>query len=142
MRTRSALLCLCVAAILGTPALSGESRKIGELELTLGGLSATVTPANPVIPKNLQGGVQIVVQSGGTTLTAAQLATFLGGPFQVQGVYSGPGLPQAVDVPQAGGAASPDPLVLVLPAVTESGDYSLSNLRFVVGGKCSHTEAR
>lgn len=134
LRTRSALLCLCVAAVLGAPALSGQPRKIGELELTLGGLSATVTPANPVIPKNLQGGVQIVVQSGGTTLTAAQLATFLGGPFQIQGVYSGPGLPQAVDVPQAGGAVSSDPLVLVLPAVTESGDYTLSNLRFVVGG--------
>lgn len=122
--------------VLGAPALWGQSapRKIGELELTLGGLTATVTPANPVIPKNLQGGVQIVVQSGGTTLTAAQLATFLGGPFQIQGVYSGPGLPQAVDVPQAGGAVSSDPLVLVLPAVTESGDYTLSNLRFVVGG--------
>jgi hypothetical protein len=134
LRTRSALLCLCFAAVLGAPALSGQPRKIGELELTLGGLTATVTPANPVIPKNLQGGVQIVVQSGGTALTAAQLATFLGGSFQVQGVYSGPGLPQAVDVPQAGGAVSSDPLVLVLPAVTESGDYTLSNLRFVVGG--------
>ncbi len=108
-------------------------RKIGELELTLGGLAATVTPANPVIPKNLQGGVQIVVRSGGTALTAAQVAQFLGGPFQVQGVYSGPGLPQAVDVPAAGSPSS-DPLVLVLPAVTASGDYTLSNLRLVVGG--------
>lgn len=136
MRIRSAFLCLCVAVALSGSALSGQSlpRKIGELELTLGGLSATVTPANPVIPKNLQGGVQVVVRSGGTTLTAAQVAQFVGGSFQLQGVYSGPGLPQAVDVPEAGTPSS-DPLVLVLPAVTTSGDYTLSNLRFVVGGR-------
>ena len=130
------LLSAAVVVAVSASALAGEAapREIGELELTLGGLSAAVTPANPVIPKNLAGGVQIVVRSGGATLTAAQVAQFLGGPFTVQGVYAGPGLPQAVDVPVAGAPAA-DPLVLVLPAVTESGDYTLSNLRFVVGGR-------
>ncbi len=136
MLARSGLLSLCAfVAASGALAADAPPRKIGELELTLGGLSATVSPANPTIPKNLAGGVQIVVRSGGAMLDAAHVAALLGGPFQVQGVYSGPGLPQAVDVPVAGGPASSDPLVLVLPPVTASGDYTLSSLRFVVAGK-------
>ena len=97
MRFRSILLGWCaLVAWSATGTAETPPRKIGELELTLGGLSATVTPANPVIPKNLAGGVQVVVRSGGSTLSAAQVAQLLGGPFTVQGVYSGPGLPQAV----------------------------------------------
>ncbi|HSF38175.1 MAG TPA: hypothetical protein VLT87_00195, partial [Thermoanaerobaculia bacterium] len=132
MRSRSAFVLAFLVVFLCASALPGQPqpRKIGELELTIGGISATVTPANPVIPKNLQGGVRIVVRSGGTALTAEQVAQFLGGAFEVQGVYSGPGLPQAVDV-----TGSSDPLLVALPAVTESGDYMLSNLRLVVGGR-------
>jgi hypothetical protein len=131
---RSGLLSLCAFVAASGALVADAPRKIGELELTLGGLSATVSPAHPTIPKNLSGGVQIVVRSGGATLDAGEVAALLGGPFEVQGVYSGPGLPQAVDVPVAG-SPSPDPLVLVLPPVTASGDYTLSSLRFVVGGK-------
>src|SRR5580700_11886719 len=74
---------------------------IGQLDLTVGGLSATVTPAQPVIPKNVSSGVQIVVTLNGQTLTPSAVAQYLGGPFQIQGEYSGPGLSQTVDVPQS-----------------------------------------
>lgn len=107
--------------------------KLGQLDLTIGGLSATVTPAQPVIPKNVSSGVQIVATLNGQTLTASALAQYLGGPFQIQGEYSGPGLSQTVDVPPS--TPSVNSLVLDLPAVTEAGNYTLSNLRFVVNGK-------
>jgi len=106
--------------------------KIGQLDLTVGGLSATVTPAQPVIPKNVSSGVQIAVTLNGQTLTPAAVAQYLGGPFQIQGEYSGPGLSQTVDVPQS--TPSVDSLVLDLPAVSEAGNYTLSNLRFMVNG--------
>lgn len=109
-------------------------RKIGELELTLGGISATVTPSNPTIPKNIASGVQIVVTSGGATLTPAQVSQFLGGPFQIAGVLSGPGLAQPVNVPQAGSGPGTNSLILLLPVLTEGGNYTLSNLQFVVNG--------
>ncbi len=105
--------------------------KIGQLDLTVGGLSATVTPAQPVIPKNISSGVQIVVTLNGQTLTPSAVAQYLGGSFQIQGEYSGPGLSQTVDVPQSPAINS---LVLDLPAVSEAGNYTLSNLRFVVNG--------
>ena len=138
MRARAAWLWFCVAVAwsVSAPWAQAAPRKIGELELTLGGINATVNPAEPVIPKNIQSGVEIVVRSGGTRLTAAQVAQFLGGPFEVQGVLAGPGLPEAIDVPQVGDGApaSADPLLLVFPPLTEAGDYMLSNLRFVVHG--------
>ena len=104
---------------------------IGQLDLTVGGLSATVTPAQPVIPKNVSSGVQIVVTQNGQTLTPTAVAQYLGGSFQIQGEYSGPGLSQTVDVPQSPALNS---LVLDLPAVSEAGNYTLSNLRFMVNG--------
>ena len=48
----------------------GPSRKIGELELQLLGIQATVDPANPTVPKNVASGVRIVVTAGGRTLDA------------------------------------------------------------------------
>lgn len=106
--------------------------KIGQLDLTVGGLSATVTPAQPVIPKNVSSGVQIVVTLNGQTLSPSAVAQYLGGSFQIQGEYSGPGLSQTVDVPQS--APAVNSLVLDLPAVNEAGNYTLSNLRFIVNG--------
>lgn len=106
--------------------------KIGQLDLTVGGLSATVTPAQPVIPKNVSSGVQIVATLNGQQLSGTQLAQYLGGNFVVAGEYSGPGLSQTVDVPQS--TPSVNSLVLDLPAVNESGNYTLSNLRFLVNG--------
>src|ERR1700722_7148526 len=105
--------------------------KIGQLDLTVGGLSATVTPAQPVIPKNISSGVQFVVTLNGQSLTPTAVAQYLGGSFQIQGEYSGPGLSQTIEVPQSPGVNS---LVLDLPAVNEPGNYTLSNLRFMVNG--------
>jgi hypothetical protein len=106
--------------------------KIGSLDLTIGGLQATVTPASPVIPKNIASGVQVVVTQNGQQLTPAAVAQYLGGNFQLAGEYSGPGLTQTVDVPQSTPATNS--LILDLPAVNTSGNYTLSNLRFLVNG--------
>src|SRR5215475_8713431 len=67
-------------------------RKIGELELQVQGVSATVQPANPTIPKNTAAGVRIVVTSPTMTLSSDDVAKFLGGSFEVHGELSGPGL--------------------------------------------------
>ncbi len=131
-RASLALLCAVVVVAATLPVSAQIPVKIGSLDLTVGGLSATVTPAQPVIPKNIASGVQIVVTLNGQTLTPAAVTQYLGGSFQVQGEYSGPGLSQTVDVPQSPALNS---LVLDLPAVNESGNYTLSNLRFMVNGK-------
>jgi hypothetical protein len=131
---RSASFCL-LCAFFFAAAFSARSQTtpvtIGQLDLTVGGLSATVTPAQPVIPKNISSGVQIAVTLNGQTLTPSAVAQYLGGPFQIQGEYSGPGLSQTVDVPQSPAINS---LVVDLPAVSEAGNYTLSNLRFMVNG--------
>jgi len=107
--------------------------KIGSLDLRIGGIQATVTPAQPVIPKNISSGVQIVVTQNGQTLTPAAIAQYLGGPFQVVGEFSGPGLTQTVEVPPTPPAANS--LIVILPVVNTAGDYTLSNLRFLVNGQ-------
>jgi hypothetical protein len=131
-RTNLGLLSAVVLAAALSAFAQTAPVKIGQLDLTVGGLSATVTPAQPVIPKNVASGVQIVVTLNGQTLTPAAVAQYLGGSFQVQGEYSGPGLSQTVDVPQSTPAVNS--LVLDLPAVNEAGNYTLSNLRFMVNG--------
>jgi hypothetical protein len=95
-------------------------------------MSATVTPSVPVIPKDIASGVQVVVTLGGQTLSANAVAQYLGGNFQLAGEYSGPGLSQTVDVPQSTPATNS--LVLDLPAVNQAGNYTLSNVRFLVNG--------
>lgn len=113
-----------------------SQRKIGELELAVGGLTAGVSPAEPVIPKNISSGIRIVVTARGNEMSAEDVREFLGGEFSVQGTLSGPGLSQTVDVPQTGPEApvTSDPLLLLLPSLPKAGDYTLSNLRFVVNG--------
>lgn len=113
-----------------------SQRKIGELELAVGGLTAGVSPAEPVIPKNISSGIRINVTAGGNEMSAEEVSQFLGGEFAVQGTLSGPGLSQTVDVPQTGAEApvTSDPLLLLLPSLPKAGDYTLSNLRFVVNG--------
>ncbi len=106
--------------------------KIGSLDLPIGGIQATVTPAQPVIPKNIASGVQVVVTQNGRQLSPAAIAQYLGGPFQIVGEFSGPGLTQTIDVPQT--APSPNSLIVLLPALSTAGNYSLSNLRFLVNG--------
>ena len=126
------LLCAFVFAAILPAWTQTAPVKIGQLEVTIGGLSAAVTPSVPVIPKNVASGVQIVVTLNGQTLTSTAVEQYLGGNFQIQGEYSGPGLSQTVDVPQSPPAVNS--LVLDLPAVSEAGNYTLSNLRFVVNG--------
>lgn len=127
------VLLWAVACLAVIPAVSQTQPqvKIGQLDLTVGGLSANVSPAQPVIPKNVASGVQIVASLNGHPLSANALAQYLGGSFQIAGEYSGPGLSQTVDVPQG---ASLNSLVLDLPAVDEAGNYTLSNLRFLMNG--------
>jgi Bacterial Ig-like domain/Carboxypeptidase regulatory-like domain len=134
LRQRTTLGLLSVLALAAClPAFTQTTPvKIGQLDLTVGGLSATVTPPQPVIPKNVSSGVQIVVTLNGQTLSPSAVAQYLGGSFQIQAEYSGPGLSQTVDVPQSTPAVNS--LVLDLPAVNEAGNYTLSNLRFMVNG--------
>jgi hypothetical protein len=106
--------------------------RIGSLDLTIGGIQATVTPGQPVIPKNIASGVQVVVNQNGQTLTPAAIAQYLGGSFQIVGEFSGPGLTQTVEVPVTPPAANS--LIVNLPVVSVAGNYTLSNLRFVVNG--------
>lgn len=125
-------LALCLLALIFARPIRPQAQqiKIGSLDLAIGGIQATVTPASPVIPKNIASGVQVVVTQNGNQLSPAQIAQYLGGPFQLVGEYSGPGLAQTIEVPQ-----SPPPansLLVNLPAVTTAGNYTLSNLRFVV----------
>ncbi|HKF22304.1 MAG TPA: carboxypeptidase regulatory-like domain-containing protein [Candidatus Angelobacter sp.] len=130
MRSR-ALVSLFVV-LLGTSAFS-QLRKIGELELQIQGISATVQPANPTIPKNTPAGVQIVVNTASGPLSSADAARFLGGAIQVTGELSGPGLGGAISLPVAGGPIV-DPLILPIPALTQAGDYTLSNLKILANG--------
>jgi Bacterial Ig-like domain/Carboxypeptidase regulatory-like domain len=121
------------ALLFGTLVCAQTPTKIGSLDLSIGGLQATVTPSQPVIPKNIASGVQIVVSQNGQTLAPAAIAQYLGGPFQIVGEFSGPGLTQTVDVPQS--PPSANSLIVNLPAMTTAGDYTLSNLRFLVNGQ-------
>jgi hypothetical protein len=125
-------LCLLITIVGGRSYAQTAQSKIGSLDLQIGGIQATVTPAQPVIPKNIASGVQVVVALNGQTLTPAAIAQYLGGPFQIVGEFSGPGLTQTVEVPTTPPAANS--LIVPLPVVSVSGSYTLSNLRFVVNG--------
>ena len=126
-------LCLLVSIVGARTHAQTPQSKIGSLDLGIGGIQATVTPAQPVIPKNISSGVQIVVTQNGQTLTPAAIAQYLGGPFQVVGEFSGPGLTQTVEVPPTPPGANS--LIVILPVVNTAGDYTLSNLRFLVNGQ-------
>ncbi|HWW94622.1 MAG TPA: hypothetical protein VN375_14735, partial [Vicinamibacteria bacterium] len=65
-------------------------RKIGEADLSILGVSATVDPLNPSVPKNVASAVRLVVTAGGTPLTSADVPRFLGTGFQVAAELSGP----------------------------------------------------
>ena len=74
-------------------------RKIGEMELRLLGVSATVDPLHPVVPKNIPSAVRIVVRAGATELPLADALRFLGPDIKVHGDLSGPGLRETVSLP-------------------------------------------
>src|SRR5580765_3510930 len=101
-------------------------RKIGEMELGLTGLSATLDPPNPTVPKNIASGVRVRVRAGGADLLPADVARFVGAGFQAMAELSGPGLPGTVTLPavEVGAPATDDPLFIPLPPLAVAGDYT------------------
>ncbi len=141
MRLRSLVKTAVVTVLFAGSLLHAQTtlRKIGELKLPVQSISATVSPANPTIPKNTAAGVRIVVSTPSGTLSSADVQQFLGSAFEVHGELSGPGLTGTITLPfvDPNGGATPivDPLLLPIPALTEAGDYTLSNLRITVNGR-------
>jgi Big-like domain-containing protein/carboxypeptidase family protein len=130
---------------LGLPALAALSAvtanaslpNLSSFDIPLLGLTATPEPLAPVVPKNTESGVRIVVTGGDRALTTAEVVSYLGGAFEVHGDLSGPGLDGAITLPQLGPSDPPpeDPLLLLLPPLPVAGDYLLSNLRIIKDGK-------
>jgi hypothetical protein len=110
---------------------------ITSFDISILGLAATVDPLEPTVPKNVESGVRIVVKSGARVLTAEEVAAQVGGPFEVRAELSGPGLDRAITLPQRGPSDPPlaDPLLLPIPALSTSGDYSLANIRIIRSGR-------
>lgn len=110
---------------------------LSSFDITLSGLTATVDPQEPTIPKNTASAVRILVRAGTRTLTTSELRSFLGGPFQVHAELGGPGLDRVVTLPLLGPSDPPpeDPLLLAIPPLTVAGDYQLTNIRIERDGK-------
>ena len=128
------------AALADLPAGTARAEalhKIGEMELQLLGVQAGLDPLAPVVPKNVESGVRVVVTAGGEQLAAGEVAQWLGGPFEVHAELSGPGLPGTVTLPQDTENPNPgdDPLILRIPALAIAGDYELANIRLEVGDR-------
>ncbi|HVN13858.1 MAG TPA: carboxypeptidase regulatory-like domain-containing protein, partial [Kineosporiaceae bacterium] len=137
---RRRVLAVAFVSVYGTLAAAparGQTalHKIGELDVPLLGLSATLDPPNPVVPKNTASGIRVVVKAGGRELSGAEVNQLVGGSFVVQAELAGPGLPGTISVPLSDDTTSTDSLLLRLPALTTAGDYALSNARIVVGGR-------
>ena len=131
-RAAALLVTAALACLAAVPAeAQAPLRKIGEMELSLLGVSATVDPLEPVVPKNIASAVRIVVRAGATELSTGDLARFLGPDFAVKGELSGPGLKATLTLPalEEGEPLPSDPLLLPLPALPVAGDYELANLR-------------
>src|SRR5687768_94666 len=90
---RSVHLAVALSLLGSAPALAqAPVRKLGQLRLAVVGVTATLDPLEPVVPKNTASAVRIVVKSGETPMTAGDLATFLGtSVFKVEALLSGPG---------------------------------------------------
>ena len=125
-----------LASLITSPA-HAQYRKIGEMELRLSGLSATVENAEPVVPKHTPGGIRILVRAAGVDLSLADVVRFLGPNIVAEGDLSGPGFSQPLSLPlvEPNGEPSVDPLVLRTPPIPIAGGYRLSNLRLTVGGR-------
>ncbi|HYE85450.1 MAG TPA: hypothetical protein VEA16_03775, partial [Vicinamibacterales bacterium] len=136
MRSRAfpSLALLLVLSAAAAPSAQ-QLRKLGEMELSLVGLTATVEQARPAIPKNVASGVKILIRGGGSTLAPGAAARLLG-PFDVEAEISGPSFGETTTVRTAVSPSSTDAdLVLSLPAMAISGEHTLSNLRLVSGGR-------
>jgi PA14 domain-containing protein/chitobiase/beta-hexosaminidase-like protein/Big-like domain-containing protein/carboxypeptidase family protein len=135
-RRATAIVAFLLALVPSAARAQAPLRKIGEMELALVGLHATVDPLNPTVPKNTASGVRVVVMAGDRELSAAEVAAFFKGSFQVQALLSGPGLPTAVDLPHLrdGESLPVDPLLLPLPPLPQGGEYQLTNIRIFGNG--------
>jgi hypothetical protein len=132
---RHAFVQLCLALVLvGSASAQFKPRKLGELELVLSGISATVDPIKVTVPKNTASGVRISIRGGAGDVTIAEAERFLGGPFAIEGDLAGPGLLAPVRLPQADAPNNGDPLLLHIPPLPQSGNYTLSNLRITRNG--------
>jgi hypothetical protein len=125
-----AILSLFLAA---TASAQFKPRKLGELELLLSGLSATVDPIQVTVPKNTASGVRVSIRGGAGDVAIAEAERLLGGAFVVEGDLAGPGLVAPVRLPQ-NGVPNADPLLVNIPALPQSGNYTLSNLRITRNG--------
>ncbi|PYQ20146.1 MAG: hypothetical protein DMF81_19565 [Acidobacteria bacterium] len=67
----------------------------------------------------------------------ADVARFVGAGFTAQAELAGPGLSETLTLPALaeGEAAPADPLLLPLPPLATAGDYTLSSVRIVAGGR-------
>ena len=64
-------------------------RKIGELELAIRGLTATVEP-RLTVPKNIPSGVRVDLRAGAAAVAGADATRLLGGPFRAERRAVGP----------------------------------------------------
>ena len=137
MGRRVLAVVLAIAGFAAPASAQAPLRKIGELDLRILGVSAACEPASPVVPKNTASAVRIVVRSGGTELSSADVAELFGAGFAVGAELSGPGLAATLTLPhlEPGDALPADPMLLPIPALPAAGDYTLANLRIVSGGR-------
>ena len=131
---------LCAAELIGTASTvyaQAPLRKIGELELSVLGLTAAPDPLTATVPKNIASGIRVLVKGGAGPIAPADLTRFLGADVQVQAELSGPGLAGSVTLSAhiPGQPLAADPLLLRLPALTTAGDYVISNIRLAAGGR-------
>jgi hypothetical protein len=133
----SALCLLQLLAVSAVARAQAPLRKIGELELSLLGLTASPSPLNATVPKNTASGIRVIVTAGASPVSTADLTRFLGVDVQVQAELSGPGLSGSLTIGShvLGQPLTADPLLLRLPALTTAGDYVISNVRLVAGNR-------
>jgi len=129
-RLRVAIACALV--LTASSAWGQPLRKIGELRLSILGVSAGLDPSNPVVPKNTPAGARVVVRGGAGPLATPDVLRFLGTDLSVRAELTGPSLASPISLTSAG---TGDALLLPLPPLAAAGDYQLTNLRLVAGGR-------
>ena len=67
------------------------SHRLGQIELSVLGISATIDPLAPVVPKHTASGVRIVVRGGTNELSPAVIARLLGSDVHVEAEQVLPG---------------------------------------------------